>query len=77
MALYGPISLLSLTATWLVLTGAGYTLLFWWFRARPLLVALELSGSSIYTLGFVVPPKPPTMVLAFSGAGLAWCCWPR
>jgi hypothetical protein len=38
-------------------------------RARPLLVARELSGSSIYTLGFVAPPNPPTMVLAFSGAG--------
>jgi hypothetical protein len=70
MALYGPISLFSLAATWLVLTGIGYMLLFWALGARPLLVALELSGSSIYTLGFVVPPNAPTMVLAFSEAGL-------
>ena len=28
MALYGPISLFTLAATWLVLTGLGYTLLF-------------------------------------------------
>jgi hypothetical protein len=32
-------------------------------------VALELSGSSLYTLGFVMPPNVPTMVLAFSEAG--------
>ncbi|HEY4725507.1 MAG TPA: hypothetical protein VIJ13_06000, partial [Actinomycetota bacterium] len=29
MALYGPISLFALAATWLVLTGIGYMLLFW------------------------------------------------
>jgi hypothetical protein len=29
-----------------------------------------LSGSSIYTLGFAVPPNLPTMVLTFSEAGL-------
>ena len=69
MALYGPISLFSLAATWLVLTGTGYMLLFWSLGARPLVKALELSGSSIYTLGFVVPVNLPTMVLAFSEAG--------
>jgi hypothetical protein len=70
MALYGPISLFSLAATWLVLTGIGYTMLFWSLGARPLVVALELSGSSLYTLGFVMPPNVATMVLAFSEAGL-------
>jgi hypothetical protein len=69
MALYGPISLFTLAATWLVLTGLGYTLLFWSLGVRPLVKALELSGSSIYTLGFVVPANLPTMVLAFSEAG--------
>jgi hypothetical protein len=68
MALYGPISLFSLAATWLVLTGTGYTLLFWSLGERPLRKALVLSGSSIYTLGFEVPPNLPTTVLAFSEA---------
>ena len=76
MALCGPISLFSLAATWLVLTGAGYTLLFWSLGVRPLRKALELSGSSIYTLGFAVPPNLPTTLLAFSEAGSAWSCWP-
>ena len=70
MALYGPISLFTLAATWLVLTGVGYMLLFWSLGVRPLRQALKLSGSSIYTLGFAVPPNLPTTVLAFSEAGI-------
>ncbi|HEX4908558.1 MAG TPA: hypothetical protein VFW32_08215 [Actinomycetes bacterium] len=70
LALYGPISLFTLTATWLILTGIGYTLLFWSLGVRPLREALELSGSSIYTLGFQVPPNLPTTVLAFTEAGV-------
>jgi hypothetical protein len=69
MALYGPISLFSLAATWLVLTGIGYMLLFWSLGVRPLREAMELSGSSIYTLGFAAPSNLPSMVLAFSEAG--------
>jgi hypothetical protein len=52
-----------------VLTGTGYVLLFWSPGVRPLREALVLSGSSIYTLGFAVPPNLPTTVLAFSEAG--------
>jgi hypothetical protein len=70
LALYGPISLFSLAATWLILTGIGYTLLFWSLGDRPLRQALVLSGSSIYTLGFEVPPNMPTTLLAFSEAGV-------
>jgi hypothetical protein len=70
MALYGPISLFSLAATWLVLTGLGYTLLFWSLGVRPLREAIKLSGSSIYTLGFAVPSNLPTTVLAFTEAGI-------
>jgi hypothetical protein len=70
LALYGPISLFSLAATWLILTGIGYTRLFWSLGDRPLRQALVLSGSSIYTLGFEVPPNMPTTLLAFSEAGV-------
>jgi hypothetical protein len=69
LALYGPLSLFTLAATWLILTGTGYTLLFWSLGERPLGKALVLSGSSIYTLGFEVPPNLPTTLLAFSEAG--------
>jgi hypothetical protein len=69
LALYGPISLFVLAGTWLVLTGTGYMLMFWALGERPLRRALVLSGSSIYTLGFEVPPNLPTTVLAFTEAG--------
>jgi hypothetical protein len=69
MALYGPISLFGLAATWLLLTATGYTLLFWALGERPLRRAVVLSGSSIYTLGFEAPPNLPTTLLAFSEAG--------
>jgi hypothetical protein len=70
MALYGPVSLFGLTATWLVLTGGGYVLMFWSLGVRPLREAIVLSGSSIYTLGFSVPPNLPTTALAFTEAGI-------
>ena len=65
LALYGPISLFTLAATWLVLTGTGYMLMFWSLGERPLRQALVLSGSSIYTLGFRGAREP-----ADHGAGL-------
>jgi hypothetical protein len=68
MALYGPVSLFTLAASWLALTGLGYVLMYWALGVRPWRVALSLSGSSIFTLGFVVPRNLPTTVLAFSEA---------
>jgi hypothetical protein len=68
MALYGPISLFTLAASWLTLTGLGYMLMYWSLGARPWRAAFTLSGSSIFTLGFAVPRSLPTTVLAFSEA---------
>jgi hypothetical protein len=68
MALYGPVSLFTLAASWLALTGLGYVLMYWALGMRPWRLALSLSGSSIFTLGFAVPRNLPTTVLAFSEA---------
>jgi len=68
MALYAPISLLTLAVTWLVVVGLGYVLLFWALGERALRRALTLSGSSLFTLGFAVPENLPTTLLAFSEA---------
>jgi hypothetical protein len=72
MALYGPISLFTLAATWLSLVGAGYVLLYWSLGIRPLREAFTLSGSSIFTLGFETPRNLPTTALAFSEAALGF-----
>jgi len=68
MALYGPISLFTLAASWLTLTGLGYVLMYWSLGVRPWRAAFALSGSSIFTLGFAAPQNLPTTVLAFSEA---------
>jgi hypothetical protein len=70
MALYGPISLFTLAATWVILTGIGYVLMFWSLGVRPPREAIRLSGSSIFTLGFAAAPNLPTTLLAFSEAGI-------
>ena len=68
MALYGPISLFTLAASWLILTGLGYVLMYWSLGTRTWREALSLSGSSIFTLGFSAPRNLPTTILAFSEA---------
>jgi hypothetical protein len=70
MALYGPVSLVSLAAAWLVLVGGGYTAMYWALGERPLRLAFSFSGSSILTLGYVQPRDLPTTVLSFSEATL-------
>lgn len=65
----GPVSVLALLVTWLVLTFLGYALMLW-----PLIgdgqfgSALYLSGSSIFTLGFDTSNRPGPIALEFFGA---------
>ncbi|MEX2256833.1 MAG: hypothetical protein WEC34_15445 [Acidimicrobiia bacterium] len=74
MALYGPISLFILVFVWMLIVITGYTLIF-----RAVIVdtwhdAIELSGSSFFTLGFELPPRGlPGYVVVFTEAatGLA------
>jgi hypothetical protein len=70
MALYGPLSLLTLAVAWLVIVLSGYVAMFWALGARPLRQAFTLSGSSLFTLGFVRPPDLPKVALAFTEATL-------
>jgi hypothetical protein len=70
MALYAPLSLLTLAFAWLVLVQVGYTAMFWAIGINPLRDAFRLSGSSMFTLGFAPYPDLPTTVLGFSEAAL-------
>jgi hypothetical protein len=65
LALYAPISLLSLPFVWLGLVGLGYAAL---YRAlgQPWPDATLESGSSLFTLGFQVPHGAPSAGLVFS-----------
>jgi hypothetical protein len=70
MAAYGPLSLLVLAVVWLIAVGAGYGLMYWALGARGPRVAFALSGSSLFTLGFMPPHDLPATILSFSEATL-------
>ncbi len=65
MALYGPIGLLVLPLVWLALVIGAFTFMFHALGVRGFERAFEMSGSSIFTLGFVRPPDLATTILAF------------
>lgn len=69
MALYAPITLMLLPASWLILVLLGYVLMYWAVGVRPLLSeAFTLSGSSLLTLGFAQPDTTFLRILVFSEA---------
>jgi hypothetical protein len=70
MAPYAPLSLLVLTMVWLLVVAAGYTAMFWALGSRSVRESVELSGSSLLTLGFVHPRDLPANVLVFSEAAI-------
>lgn len=73
MALYAPIGLLVLPLVWLVMIVLAFTAFFHAFGVAGFERALEMSGSSLLTLGFVRPPDLPSYLLAFieAATGLA------
>jgi hypothetical protein len=77
MALFGPISLFSLTATWLVLTGFGYMLLFWSLGVRPLRQARSSSAARRSTpWGSRCPRTCRPRCWPSPRPASAWSCWP-
>jgi hypothetical protein len=70
MALYAPVSLLVLLATWVSLVMGGYVAMFWSLGGRSVRTSFLLSGSSILTLGFERPGDLASNALVFTEAGL-------
>jgi hypothetical protein len=73
LAASGPAWLISLLVTWLVSLLLGFALVLWPMKQGGFPVALEESGSSIFTLGFVRPsgPAPTGIVFLAAASGLA------
>lgn len=69
-ALYAPVALLALPATWLALVLAGCMLAYWGLGAGSLRHAFALSGSSLFTLGIAPAHDLPTQALSFIEAGV-------
>jgi hypothetical protein len=70
MALLGPIYLLNLLGSWLVLTLTGFTLIYLATGTATVTAAIELSGSSAFTLGTAIPRGLPTGLLTYLEAGI-------
>jgi hypothetical protein len=70
MAMLGPSAVLATLAAWEILAVAGYTLMFLALTTRPLVSDIELSGSSVFTLGSTAPRGLGASLLAYSEAGV-------
>lgn len=70
MAIYGPVALLALLATWLTLVFLSYAGVFWGYSKISARAAFVDSGSSLFTLGFAVPRDVPSDLLVFTEAAV-------
>src|SRR5688500_14717462 len=71
LATCAPRCVLGLLVTWISLTFLGYAAVFWGLDgATSASVALELSGSSLFTLGFLRPSQFWLMMVSFTEAAI-------
>ena len=72
LAVQAAVILLGQLAIWLGVAYVGFSLLLWPFEARGAAAAFVAAGSSLFTLGFDVPPGtfPSVLVFAASASGL-------
>lgn len=70
LSLFPAITLLVLPAVWLVITMAGFTALQWAVEPDGWRRSLEISGSSLLTLGFARPDSVAANLLTFIEASL-------
>jgi hypothetical protein len=70
LALYAPVALVGTLIAWLVLVGAGYTLIFWGVDHIPWWKAFEVSGSSLLTLGTAPVDGVASNALVFTEAAI-------
>ena len=67
---YAPLGLIVLLASWLTLVLTGFAAIFWGLEDRGVEAALELSGSSLFTLGIARPSQFSSAPLMFAEAGI-------
>jgi hypothetical protein len=67
---YAPLGLIATLGTWLALVLLGFTAIFWALEGDGWLNALDLSGSSVFTLGFATSPRIGSRLLVFVEAGI-------
>ncbi len=71
LSFYAPLGMLLILAAWLIMVFIGYGFIFWGLEVHVGLTdAMELSGSSLFTLGFVRPDAFWLMMVSFSEAAI-------
>jgi hypothetical protein len=70
MALFAPISLVSLPAVWLAGVLIGYMCMYWAVQNISLVNIFKISGSSLFTLGNATLDDLPTTMLIFTEAAI-------
>ena len=71
LATYAPLGMLGLLVAWIGLTFLGYAAIFWGLDGgTSATVAIELSGSSLLTLGFLRPSTFWLMMVSFTEAAI-------
>jgi hypothetical protein len=70
MALVGPLAVVLLFVSWLVLLVIGFGLTMWWGSRGALDSALAVSGSSVFTLGVAAGRVGSTETLEFIAGGM-------
>ncbi|HLN17838.1 MAG TPA: hypothetical protein VK277_13940 [Acidimicrobiales bacterium] len=69
MSVVGPLALILLFISWLVLVVVGFGLMLWWVTGETLAHSFAISGSSVFTLGVATGPHPGTTFVEFVAAG--------
>ena len=64
-ALYAPIALVSLPLVWMISVTIAFSLIFWGIKTGTLGHSFEISGSSLFTLGFAEPDGTARIWLTF------------
>jgi hypothetical protein len=70
LALYAPLALIATLATWLALVLLAYMLIFWGVDRIPWSEAFDVSGSSLFTLGWAAPRAVAGTALVFTEAAI-------
>ncbi len=66
LGIFGPAALLALPVLWSLFSAIGYALIFWGMSFGSIVESLELSGSSLTTLGFVPADRTAIKVVAIT-----------
>ena len=64
-ALYAPVALITLPLVWMISVTIGFSFVFWGIKTGTAQRAFEVSGSSLFTLGFAEPKGTARIWLTF------------